>query len=272
MLEAAQYQNNAFVTLTYSDDFLPYVPTSEFPSLQPVDLQLFMKRLRKAVEPDKIRFYAVGEYGDQSFRPHYHLALFNFETCRRGVTYGGVGGRRESWRDCCERCRLIGEQWGKGGVYLGSLETSSAQYLAGYVTKKMTVSHDPRLLGRFPEFARMSLRPGIGADAMHEVAHSLLSFNLEQSQADVPVSLRHGKRLLPLGRYLRRKLRVMVGRDEKAPPEVLAKMAEEMLPMYEASKRDQTDVSVKSQILKSNRQAVRNMASKSAIFKQRKSL
>ena len=76
VLEAKQYKYNYFVTLTYDDEFLP-----NRNSLEPKDLQLFIKRLRKHYAkkyPDlKIRFLASGEYGDKSWRPHYHIILFN---------------------------------------------------------------------------------------------------------------------------------------------------------------------------------------------------
>lgn len=42
-------------------------------------LQLFIKRFRKYVSShynEKIRYYAVGEYGVQSLRPHWHLLFF----------------------------------------------------------------------------------------------------------------------------------------------------------------------------------------------------
>lgn len=50
-----------------------------FPHLSKRDLQLFIKRLRKylsKVSDEKIRYYAVGEYGPIHFRPHYHLLLW----------------------------------------------------------------------------------------------------------------------------------------------------------------------------------------------------
>lgn len=223
MLEAGQYEDNCFATLTYSDDTLP-----DGGSLDPVHPQRWLKRLRAEISPLRVRFYLVGEYGDATQRPHYHAALFGFPGCRFGVSQYTL--RRTS---CCPACDLVRKSWGLGNVLLGKLETASAGYLAGYVTKKMTRPDDPRLGGRHPEFARMSNRPGIGAGMMDDVASVLLG--LGSSQADVPVSLRHGSRQLPLGRYLRRRLRRLIGRDEKCPPEVLEQLAEEMRPVLEAA-------------------------------------
>lgn len=45
-------------------------------TLQKTDLQKFFKRLRKLTH-EKISYYAVGEYGDNTQRPHYHIILFN---------------------------------------------------------------------------------------------------------------------------------------------------------------------------------------------------
>lgn len=106
------------------------------------------------------------------------------------------------------------------------LERRSSQYIAGYVTKKMTMRQDVRLKGRHPEFARMSLRPGIGANAMWDVASVLMQYKLDNR--DVPLALDHGGVALPLGRYLRRKLRVMVGKDASSPPEAMAELAEKL--------------------------------------------
>lgn len=110
---------------------------------------------------------------------------------------------------------------------VGNLETRSAQYLAGYVTKKMTRADDSRLDGRDPEFSRMSLKPGIGHGALWEVASETLRHGLEK-RSDVVGGLRHGDRVLPLGRYLRSSLRVMVGRDGKSPAEALVELEERL--------------------------------------------
>lgn len=189
MLETHLHEFSSFWTLTYSDDHYP--PDG---SLRPRDTQLWLKRLRKRLGPARpIRFFLVGEYGEDTQRAHYHAALY-------GVASIEVDE--------------VTASWGKGFCYGGSLTHDSAQYISGYVTKKMTNKDDPRLNGRAPEFARMSLRPGIGALAVPDLA---ATFNDDIGSAfiartgDVPSTLRHGSRTLPLGRYLRRKLREEMG-------------------------------------------------------------
>lgn len=212
ILEASMHSDNSFLTLTYADEHLP-----EGASLVPRHLTLFVKRLRKSIQDQRtIRFFGVGEYGEKTQRPHYHLAVFGYPSCRKGTTARDRRGR------CCSVCDSVQQLWHYGHTYIGQLSPASAGYIAGYVTKKLTKPDDPRLNGRHPEFTRMSLRPGIGADFMDETASAILKHNLDASMVDVPVALRHGRTLLPLGRYLRKRLRTRIGRDEKTPPEVLA--------------------------------------------------
>ena len=175
LLEAHNHENNSFLTLTYSDEQVP-----QGNSLQPRDVQLFLKRLRKAISPQSVRYFVVGEYGDTTQRPHYHAALF------------GVGQSHSG---------LVEETWGKGHIMLGDLTLESANYIAGYVTKKMTSWFDPRLAGRHPEFSRMSLRPGIGADYIPAVAKTILSetriTDAIIADGDIPSSLKHGRKTPP---------------------------------------------------------------------------
>lgn len=273
ILESQQYSDNTFMTLTYNDASLPILhtaPTSAQPSnsnatLCPEHLRDFLKRLRKKHSPNFLRFFACGEYGETHHRPHYHLAVFNFPNCTRGQT--GLGLLNPTWDRCCATCHLVGETWGKGNIYLGTLETDSAQYVAGYVTKKMTHRQDPRLNGREPEFARMSNRPGIAAGFMWDAASAHLQFNLEHRLADVPVSLAHGKRQLPLGRYLRKKYRTYIGKDEKTPPEVLAQIAEEVRDVRETAFNNSE--SFQEALANSRKQSLLNLESKISLQRKK---
>ena len=65
-----------FVTVTYDDQHLPVT------GLQKRDVQLFLKRLRKAIVTrfgeSTLRYFCVGEYGKQTHRAHYHFIFWNF--------------------------------------------------------------------------------------------------------------------------------------------------------------------------------------------------
>lgn len=216
MLESCVHGDSSFVTLTYDEKHLPANG-----SLRIRDYQLFLKSLRKALAPKKLRYFIVGEYGDQTQRPHYHAALF-------GVSM--------LLADTVQKC------WGKGYTHVGDLTWDSAQYIAGYVTKKMTSEDDPRLQGRHPEFARMSLKPGIGAAAMEAVAMSLQTdhgMELVGTVGDVPSSLSHGQKQRPLGRYLKSVLRRKCGSEEEFKKSARTNFAVQMQELREAFKRSE---------------------------------
>lgn len=188
LLESFLHSCNCFLTLTYAPEHIPAGGT-----LVPRDVQLFLKRLRKVVAPATLRYFFVGEYGDDTERPHYHAALFGISPLST---------------------HIVQEAWGLGHVMLGDLTPQSARYVAGYVTKKMTSKLDSRLNGRHPEFSRMSLRPGIGAGAVDRIVEALGS-NLND-RGDVPATLHvHGK-MMPMGRYILGKLRERVSTSKKA--------------------------------------------------------
>lgn len=278
MLEVGEKTDNSFWTLTYQEMHLPLLANG-LSSLEPRDVQLFMKRIRKewvrlqssfgVRQISALRFYLVGEYGDY-YRPHYHLALFGYPACTYGDTLRSRG--RPIADRCCVFCRTIHSTWGKGDIHGGRMEEGSAKYLVGYVLKKMTNPHDGRLNGRYPEFARMSNRPGIGQAAMHDVADVMLQLGLDKSEPDVPSALRRGSRIWPLGRYLTQQLRLMTGKEKNAPQEVLDENAKRLLPLREAAKRDNQNPSFKSHLVKAFEQDVLNRKVKAEIFKPKRSL
>lgn len=121
--EAKQWDESSFLTLTYDEDNIP-----TYGSLQYEDLQKFWKRLRKQIGP--LRYYAVGEYGDESLRPHYHACLFGHAfTEKRTILREGA---QMLWTN-----KQILEAWGMGHVSVGALNFQTAQYTASYVLKKL---------------------------------------------------------------------------------------------------------------------------------------
>jgi len=246
MLESLTHAESSFVTLTYRDEALP--PSS---SLVPRHTQLWLKSLRKAAKA-ALRFYLVGEYGDQTHRPHYHAIIYGLPPYSP----------------------LFQETWKKGFVHTGELTPDSAQYVAGYVVKKLTSKEDPRLNGRHPEFARMSLRPGIGATAVPNICDVLTSdagCNSIMANGDVPAALKMGTRSLPLGRYLRSKIRKELGHDPKTPQELLLRLQIETTSLITEALQNQENKSksVKRILVDLNKQKVLNLETRLKIFSKK---
>ena len=294
LLEALDHSDSCFLTLTYSDENLPILGSKKrgissntsLPShgnLNPRDLQLWLKRFRKAISPSKMRFYAVGEYGDESYRPHYHAAIFGYPRCSQGNTQTPLRRRPASSAPvgydpgrptCCAHCALVYDTWGLGRIFVGSLETHSAQYIAQYTTKKLTAPDDTRLKRGnqwlHPEFARMSRRPGIGSNMMANVAEVLLKLDLETSESDVPVTLRHGSDEYPLGRYLRQQLRMQLGKEPKASDAILQKLMETMRPLQLAGRSHSSGL--KGAIMDQTAGKIARQEARSRIFKKQRTL
>ena len=136
----------------------------------------------------------------------------------------------------------------------------------------MTGKDDARLQGRKPEFARMSLRPGIGAGAMPEVAKASLAVDYVSRTGDAPGGLRHGSRIMPLGRYLRGKLRLECGVGAGARSVALDDHEKEMLALLQASKSDKEAVSLGQQVRKKSEGRIASMVARAKIMKGRKTL
>lgn len=250
-LECQMHEENTFATLTYSDEMLPIGGT-----LEPAHLRDFLKRLREYTGYRKFRYFAVGEYGGQTFRPHYHLALFGFGGCEWKQT------RKKP--ECCRVCSDVRRIWGFGNVYLGTME-KAASYICGYVVKKMTRLDDPRLMGRYPEFARMSLKPGIGAFAMDHVASDMMQSNVKDA-VDVTSISYGGSTVKPLGSYLSRRLRKLRGLDEKAPQATVDKVAQEVYRLRLDARSDTDAPSPARQMVKQSKGKIARAKARAKLF------
>ncbi len=160
MHEAQQHDENSFITLTYSDEYLP-----EDNSLDLRHFQLFMKRLRKSLST-KIRFYACGEYGETYGRPHYHACIFGF-------SFPDKTPWKKSNDQVLYRSAHLERLWPYGYSSIGDVTFQSAAYVARYLLKKINgddaenhyeyINWDTGEITQLKrEYTTMSRRPGLG--------------------------------------------------------------------------------------------------------------
>lgn len=121
--------------------------------------QLFLKRLRKALAPRRIRYFLVGEYGDETQRPHYHAIIFGWwpEDAKPHSSNGGHPLYTSG---------ALTAAWGLGHVTFGSVTPESCAYTAAYCVKKITgpaarahytrITLSGQMIEVPPEFALMS--------------------------------------------------------------------------------------------------------------------
>lgn len=119
MQEYKVSQSAYFITLTYDTAHVP-ITNHGFMSLSKRDVQLFFKRLRKAHgQTSCIKYYAAGEYGEDTMRPHYHVILFN------------------------AKIEKISPAWGLGHVHYGQVTEASVGYTLKYICKDSIIPlHD----------------------------------------------------------------------------------------------------------------------------------
>lgn len=137
-----------FITVTYSDEHLPFNADTGCITLDKTDAQKFIESLKRRLiyyKDCKIRYYLCGEYGDNFGRPHLHAIVW----------FPGLDITSEDLRPHIESC------WTKGLVLgIHPFSTQLAQYVAKYSTKQFGTDYD----GMQPPFGLMSLKPAIGSD------------------------------------------------------------------------------------------------------------
>lgn len=146
-MEAKTWKKCCFITLTYNNENLPVkkIPfeNKAIPTLVKKDIQDFMKRLRwhekgketwinpiNEKEENPIRYFCCGEYGPKGGRPHYHMAIFNWEPDDL-VLY-----KQNKHGDAIFKSKKLQKIWGKGFVTVEELNFNTAAYISRYVQKK----------------------------------------------------------------------------------------------------------------------------------------
>jgi len=146
--ESTLHAFNCFATLTYAD------PSPD--RISKPDLQHFFKRLRK--RGFKLRYFAVGEYGGQTRRPHYHVIFFG-EDFREGGIRVAMGGKSETEYYVSP---TLSDAWGQGHCLVAPADPAAIFYTCGYSLKS---------LGNGETFALQSRRLALGTgwlDRFHD--------------------------------------------------------------------------------------------------------
>lgn len=171
MHEASLHDQNCFITLTFNEKNIGDG------NLRVEDFQKFMKRLRKKIFPQKVRFFHCGEYGAKFQRPHHHACLFGYDFPDK-IKLPHKGGSP------LYISQTLMELWPFGHSTVGQVTLESASYVARYVLKKWSENNltgeelyeamqafkkdcnadlkKAHYKGKKEEYVTMSRRPGIG--------------------------------------------------------------------------------------------------------------
>lgn len=190
-----------FLTLTYDNEHIKRTPKN-YPTIRKRCLQLYFKRVRKLLpKTSGLKYYACGEYGSKTSRPHYHAIIFNAD-------YDTL---EEAWI-----CRSNEYGCGNGGcgkpigqIKFGTVSNASVGYTLKYISKKGKIpmhKNDDRQ----PEFALMS--KGLGANYL---TNNMQSWHLQKLKERMYVNLTDGKKA-SMPRYYKERIytpleRTMIG-------------------------------------------------------------
>lgn len=182
MYERIYYGENEvwFLTLTYDEEHIIDINHEVFPgTLVKEHLQKFLKRLRRECDyhgySDKLRYFACGEYGSTTYRPHYHMILYGLDVQKIGLDpWLPSKSGHEQWRS-----PFLEKIWKNGMVTCSKVSWDTCAYTARYTLKK-AMGYDPKLYekaGLLPEFVVMSRRPGIGSEYYDENKDKIYEFD-----------------------------------------------------------------------------------------------
>lgn len=238
-----------FLTLTYSDE---HIPTDY--SLKKYHLQNFIKSLRYRLDKHgkKIKHYSVGEYGEETSRPHYHCIIL-------GVSCSSVLARRlvcNSWRYCDWTNR-------RTQASIGTVTSDSMRYVTDYVQKKFThpcpVVLNYHYQGRQPPFQLQS--QGIGRDFIMS----------NKSNLEKIAKVRYRDKMVGLPRYYKNKLNCDRLTLERNRFQALEKMADKFgVDMDDLKKRAVLRLGLNDEQYINGLQVERNLKAKEDILSSKK--
>lgn len=158
--------------------------------LSPLDLERFLKRLRFNIRKDygsEIRYFAVGEYSPQHFRPHYHLLLYVNDPRLYSVIVD-----------------YVNKSWEYGITYCKPALTSSgvASYVSSYTNSftKLPTFLSGRKISPFNRHSRF-----LGSQdniKVSEIAYSTERFSFEPFDVSIDGTLFHVSYTSQISNYL----------------------------------------------------------------------
>jgi hypothetical protein len=192
--ESYMHDEQCFITLTYDDENLPHNR-----SLNYTHFQKFIRSLRDDNKRKTIRYFGVGEYGDNFGRPHFHALLYGHEFKDAKKLKGTNLNTSEE----------LSARWlNRGYVSIGEVNFETASYVSNYVQKKVlgknknehygvqwlnkttgelhdikytntvpTPDNQDYFWKRQPEKSFMSLKPGIGMPFYDKYKHDIFQYN-----------------------------------------------------------------------------------------------
>lgn len=188
MLELPYHNQSWFVTLTYDNE---HIPTNDridhetgeivkVGTLVKKDFQDFMKRLRRYYEysghDNKLRYYACGEYGSTTMRPHFHAIIFGLELDSDDLSLY----KKNFAGDTLYNSKLVDKAWNQGFAVLGNVTWDSCAYTARYIMKKHLGKDSDFYADNniAPEFTCMSTHPGIARQYYDDHKNELFMYDM----------------------------------------------------------------------------------------------
>ena len=175
--------NNSLSWYDYVDSNFGFSHSDCVPLLYYPDLQRFMKRLRKYLSKyfknETIRYYAIGEYGTSSYRPHWHILLFTeSDSIARFLQNTFYENRTLSTsKRTVHSSFLLDSLWQYGSNSVDKTDGNASGYISNYVVGSSVL---PKVLGKLaPQKTFHSVRFGVPY-AKSEIRDFLVGRNYER--------------------------------------------------------------------------------------------
>lgn len=201
LLKEAEVSISAFfLTLTYDTDHVP-ITQKGFMTLEKSHLPNFIKRLRNphyATQKEKLKYYAVGEYGTNTYRPHYHMVIYNLDL-QHLLPPKEVKAIERGLHTLDGKTHYKTELWPCGTLTIGILTPASAAYTLKYISKDAIIPMH-RNDDRLKEFSLMS--KGLGSSYL---SPSIMQWHREDILGRMYCNLKGGMKIA-MPRYYQQRI------------------------------------------------------------------